>query len=747
MATQYNKLDSRVQKWIYKQGWKDLREVQKLSIDPILKANCDIVISAATAAGKTEAAFMPALTTTADIQTGFGILYISPLKALINDQHRRLEPLAETMDLKVTAWHGDSSVTKKKQVILKPNGVILITPESLESMLILRAGWVKKSFENIKYIIIDEYHAFLGSERGTQLQSLMHRLEDILELDRKIPRIALSATLGDMDSVLKSLRPDNSFPSILIEPTDPNEVKSSMLMQVRGYIEKIVKVEEAIENPEEYVEKTVSSDDQIAADLFTLLRGDSHLVFANSRKRTENFSALLSDLCRDNGVPNEFFPHHGSLSKEIRFDLESRLQRDSLPTTAVCTMTLELGIDIGKVKSVSQVTAPLSVSSLRQRLGRSGRRGDNPVLRMFISENELMVNSSIVDKLRLELLQSIAVLRLLIIEKWYEPADTDLYHFSTLIHQILAVISQWGGVRADRIWQLLCKSGSFNKITVDQFSQLLTFMGDKNLISQLSSGELTIGESGERLVNHYTFYAVFNTPEEYRVIVKGRTIGSIPLDSFVVNQQYIIFSGRRWKVIDIDNDKKVITLEASEGGKPPKFSNGSLIIHDKIRQEMLKVYTLADHRIDIGSRKIEFMDDTAINLFNEGVKLFQELELSKNRLTSHGRHVYLIPWMGDKVVNTLSILLITAGYKLSNFAGVIEIENSDIEDVRESLILFSLDNKFTNADLAKYVENKELEKFDKLLPENLLEIEYGAKAFNISRTIIWLKNEISNKCI
>ena len=195
-------------------------------------------------------------------------------------------------------------------------------------------------------------------------------------------------------------------------------------------------------------------------------------------------------------------------------------------------MTLELGIDIGKVKSVAQVTAPHSVSSLRQRLGRSGRRGDPAILRMFIAENELSAkDSNIVDKLRMELLQSAAMIRLLVSQKWYEPADTGLFHFSTLLHQVLAIIAQWGGVRAEQLWSLLCKSEIFKNVTIDHFKTLLQAMGEERLILQLSSGELALGDRGENLVGHYTFYAVFKTPEEYRIVVEGKTLGTLPVDS------------------------------------------------------------------------------------------------------------------------------------------------------------------------------------------------------------------------
>ena len=428
MKDEFALLNPTVRKWVYKQGWTDLRQIQKEAIGPILAGKSDIVISAPTAGGKTEAAFLPACSATAGETDGFGILYISPLKALINDQYRRLESLCDMLDMKVTPWHGDSSQSKKKDARRLPEGILLITPESLESLLIREAGWVQAAFESLKYVIIDEYHAFIGFERGNHLQSLLTRLENLLGRQHDpVPRLALSATLGDMDGVQRFLRPDNAFPCKLIIDS---ESRSSLKMQVRGYID------HATSETEDGVER------RVARDLYELLRGDSHLVFANSRERTEKFAALLSDLCCEKAAPNEFFPHHGSLSKELRSELELRLQKEALPTTAVCTMTLELGIDIGKVNSIAQVTAPHSVTSLRQRLGRSGRRGDPAKLRMFITEDELTANSSVSDRLRIELLQSVAMVRLLL-KKWYEPADSSLFHFSTLLHQILAIIAQW----------------------------------------------------------------------------------------------------------------------------------------------------------------------------------------------------------------------------------------------------------------------------------------------------------------
>lgn len=485
MSSAYNSLDPRVRKWIYKQGWSSLRPLQESSIPAILARDRDVLISAGTAAGKTEAFFLPACSAIADLTGGFGIIYISPLKALINDQHRRLESLGEALEMQVTPWHGDVPQSKKKKARTSPSGILLITPESLESLLINSLGWLKQAFSSVAYIVIDEFHAFIGSERGIQLLSLLNRIDHVLGRQlNPVPRVALSATLGELEKVPELLRPDKRLPCETV--TDSNST-ATLQVQVKGYLERV---------PEKGEELQSSAEQLVCADIFRLCRGDSHLVFANSRKRTESIAAILSDMCEANVVPNEFFPHHGSLARELREALEARLQKGNLPTTAVCTMTLELGIDIGKVQSVIQVTPPHSVSSLRQRMGRSGRRDSPSVLRMLITEPELTATSSIVDHLRLQLVQAMAMIRLMISKRWFEPADIRQKHYSTLLHQILAITAQWGGVRADQLWSQLCQTGPFRNVDINDFKSLLKHMGTCGLLSQLASGEIVVGAEG-----------------------------------------------------------------------------------------------------------------------------------------------------------------------------------------------------------------------------------------------------------
>ncbi|HHF3131244.1 TPA: DEAD/DEAH box helicase [Vibrio diabolicus] len=726
MINEHEKLDVRVQRWIFKQGWANLREIQCLAIEPILSAKTDLVISASTAAGKTEAFFLPAISAIANQDEGVGILYISPLKALINDQDRRLESLSDLMGLPVTPWHGDSAKSRKNKLKTTPAGIVLITPESLESLLIRDSGWMKSAFSDLKYIVIDEFHAFLGTERGHHLLSLLHRLEHLLgSLKKPIPRVALSATLGELDKVPLSLRPNQSLPCKIIRDSNSTSV---LKVQVKGYV-----------NPAQVDSETpIDAEYKICQDLFKFCRGGNHLVFANSRKRTESIAATLSDFCDQQCVPNEFFPHHGSLAKELREDLEKRLLQDQYPTTAVCTMTLELGIDIGKVNSVVQVTAPHSISSLRQRMGRSGRRGGPSILRVLIAEDELTKDSNVVDILRLELIQSLAMIRLLIGSKWYEPADLSLYHSSTLLHQILAVIAQWGGIRADQLFNLLCKEGPFQKVGVDDFKGLLGHMGNTNLITQLGNGELVLGILGERITSHYSFYAVFKTPEEYRVINGTKTLGTLPIDSLVLVGQNIVFGGKRWKVNDIDSDKKTIYVEHAKGGKPPKFGGSGMTIHDVVRQEMFRILKDGDYRISVGNKKVDFADAIAREQFKESVTFFQRSDLARKPLLKVGNSTYLFTWLGDKVVNTIVALLIMNGYEASAYAGVIEVEKTSVEGVKSTLCTLASKKLPSETELAQSVLEKQIDKFDEFLPEDILSIGYGTKAFDINGAKEWL---------
>lgn len=704
-----------VQRWVWTQKWTQMRDIQERSIEPILKADRDVIISASTAAGKSEAAFLPACTRLAETNPdGVGILYISPLKALINDQFRRFQSLCEILQIAITPWHGDVLRSLKDRQKKNPGGIILITPESLESLLLNQAAWCTKAFSSLNYIIIDELHAFPGTERGCQLQSLLHRIESLL--GRVVPRVALSATLGDMEQVAGFLRVSpKDFPCEFI---DSRTLHSVLKIQLRGYLD------EADDS-----EESAPALDRINEDIYRILRGKSHLIFANSRERTEKIVATLTELCNRNGVPNEFFPHHGNLSREIREEVEARLLQDKLPTSAVCTTTLELGIDIGSVDSIAQVTAPHSVTSLRQRLGRSGRRGDAALLRLFIHEEEITAKSHLLDRLRLETVQCIAMINLLL-EKWFEPASGNHYHLSTLVQQTLSVIGQYGGVRADQLWSLLCGKGPFCLVDQKIYMTLLKALGEHELITQMANGQLVLGARGERLVENYHFYTAFRTPEEYRLECEGRTIGTVPIDKPIDVGQLIIFAGRHWEVQSINPDRKVIALKGAAGGRPPKFGGDGQSLHNVVRKEMRRVY--------MDSSIPDYLDNRAKESLSEARECFHSLGLDNTGLLQMGRTVHLLPWRGDRITATITVLLRRAGLAADCFGGVIDIRNCTLDSFQKTRREILRDAQPTQEELARHIPDTIVEKHDWVIPPELRGLSYGKRHFDVAGAFEWM---------
>jgi len=721
-------LDEKVRRWVWEQGWTALRDAQEQAVAPILAGDTDVIIAAATATGKTEAAFLPICSRLlANESRNACVVYLSPLKALINDQFSRMEQLCERLDIPVHPWHGDISGSKKGKFLKKPTGILLITPESVESLFVNHGTAIPQLFGNLLYIVVDELHSFIGSERGQQLQSLLHRIE--FAIKRKVPRIGLSATIGDMQLAARFLRPDGASETEMIVSTATGQ---ELQLLLRGYIQTPTVVA-PVGDCEEGIQPDGSLFD-IGQNLFKTLRGSSNLVFANSRNRVEYFADLLRKMCEEQHLPNEFWPHHGSLSKDLREDAEAAIKNKSRPVSIVCTSTLEMGIDIGSVVSIAQVGVPPSVASMRQRLGRSGRRdGDPAILRIYIQEDELTENSGPSDCLRTGLVQTIAMVRLLL-AKWYEPPPSGGLHLSTLVQQMLSLIAQYGGITAAQAYNVLCKNGPFPLVGQQMFGEFLRSLGDQRLLMQASDGLLLHGQLGERLVNHYSFYTAFSSPEEYRLVSGDRTLGTLPLDRPVAVDSLLIFAGRRWLVVEVDSAKKVIVLKPSKGGVPPKFGGQAGWIQDRIRHEMFAVYT--ERSVPV------FLDAKAKKLLAEARENFMRFDLAKVRILPQGKTTYLFCWMGDRVMDTLAAMLRSKGMKAANEGIAIVVNNSSPDEVQNCLRALLKEGLPDAYELARSVANKATEKYDLFLTDELLSADYAASkldaegAFNALKTVV-----------
>lgn len=709
VSNSYEALHPRVKRWIWDQQWPTLRDVQAQSI-PVVLAGQDAIISAATASGKTEAAWLPiisSLATTPDTD-GVQAIYISPLKALINDQYGRLQTLCETAEIAISRRHGDIAGAERKTVAETPAGVLLITPESLEAMFVLQGHRVRTLFGQLRYVVVDELHSFIGAERGAQLQSLMHRLE--LTARRPIQRVALSATLADYKAAREFLRPGNAENVTVIESRDGEG--SELRLQVRGY--------ERQQIPRNLEAETTHSADHraIAEHLYNTVRGHDNLIFVNSRSGVEAYTDLLQQISTERKTPNEFFPHHGNLSKQFREDVEQRLKTDGQPTTAVCTSTLELGIDIGSADSVAQIGAPGSVAALRQRVGRTGRRDGKPaILRAYITEQAIDGNTSFLDRLRPSLIQTVAVVELML-QHWYEPPDTNGLHLSTEIQQTLSVIAQHGGAKASQLYTALSGDGPFRRVTVPMYTQLLRDMADAELISQEGDGTLHAGRVGEALLNHYSFYAVFETADEYRLLSAGRTLGTIPITFPVLEDSMMIFAGKRWRVVNIDSSTKTIDLVPARGGTPPRFSPSGQSVSDGVRKRMKAIYE--------GATVPAYLDSTAVKLLQQGRSAYREAGLEMGQASYDGRDTLLFPWRGTKVMNAMSLMLKSQG--LDTFADGISIScaGATLDEVYGCLVA-TTESSPDSVALASLVEVKEGAKYDRYLSADLLNRSYAAR--------------------
>jgi ATP-dependent Lhr-like helicase len=723
-----------VQRWIYDAGWERLRDAQEQAAARILAGDRDVIIAAATASGKTEAAWLPicsALARNRDAgTTGAGVqaMLISPLKALINDQYERLGQLCDRLDLPVHRWHGDVAASRKKLVLRAPEGVLLITPESIESMFVNHGDRLGRVLSDLRYVIVDELHSFVGTARGAQLQSLLHRIE--LVIGRRVPRIALSATLGDFSAAAQFLRPTRSGnPSVeIVSSTDDG---GEIRLQIRGYIATATGVGvggRRTTSPEDGTGDNVEMHDAgpIADHLFQTLRKNKNLIFANSRAAVEIYADMLSRRSRDADCRTQFLAHHGSLAKDLREHVEERLKDGGSPVTAICTSTLELGIDVGSVHSIAQIGAPLTVSSLRQRLGRSGRRPGQPaVLRLYISEAAKSTHAPPPDALRGELFQTVAMVELLL-ATWYEPPHTAGLHLSTLIQQILSVLAQHGGLRADQLYLMLCGDGPFIRVDQMSFIKLLRDLGRQDLIQQDPQGILMPGDRGDRILNHYSFYAAFQTSQDYRLVADGHTIGTLPVERPILPGTLLIFGGRRWRVLTIDLDQRVIQLTGSGAGQPPTFPGNGGEADDEVRRTMRALY--------LSQETPRYLDDTARRLLHEGREVFHRFGHAQQQIFVWGTETLLFPWAGDRVMNTILVTLTRHGLTVGQDGLCLTVRGTTPMELWELVQELAATPAPDPIDLATNVRVKIRDKYDRYLSDELLNLAYAARALDVPGT-------------
>ncbi len=715
MPSSYDLLHPEVQRWIRDEGWTELRQVQDRAIAAILGGGDDVLISAATAAGKTEAAFLPLITQAVNREaSGLAILYVSPLKALINDQARRLDGLCETLGLPLVRWHGDAPQGPKTRTFKDPRGVALITPESIEAMLVRRPGDARRLLGSLDGIVIDELHAFLRGPRGLHLASLLRRIDAMAE--RRPRRIGLSATIGDPSIAAAWLNPQAASTVVRIDVAGG---QPELRLQVRGYVQRDAVIGiDAIGPDGIRIKGDVDALSGIADHGFMHLRAGNNLLFAGSRRNVEELADRLRARSDAAGVPNAFLPHHGNLSRELREEVEGRLKAGDVPTTAIATTTLELGIDIGSVASIAQLGPPRSIAGLRQRLGRSGRRaGAAAVMRIYLREPA--APDGPLSRLHLPTVGAVAAVRLLL-DRFVEPPDRfDASSLSVAVQQTLSLIVERGGVTPAGLHRALFFNGALGMST-GELAILLRGMADPDagLIEQSPDGLLMLGREGERITVSRDFYANFDTDEEWRLVAGGRNLGTIPLSNAVAIGGLVGFAGRRWRIVSVDDAAKVVDVVSHPSGRLPQFDSGSgEPIHDRMAAEMLAV--LRDEDLP------PWADAVSNKLLQEARDTWSGMSRTDPSMIEVGRTTLLFTWRGSAFNALATVLFVSAGHHAeANDVGV------EIEGISRLELVALIPHLLTLLDaggLSKSVEGLRRAKYDAFVPEALLRLNWARR--------------------
>ena len=389
---------------------------------------------------------------------------------------------------------------------------------------------------------------------------------------------------------------------------------------------------------------------ELARALLLAGRGKTNLVFANKKSLIESVADELSTQAKALDLPDEIVVHHGSLSKETREHAEARLRADR-PCTAVCSNTLEMGIDIGAIDEVVQVSAPWSVTSLVQRLGRSGRRpGSKRILRGYFLEERVDATTGFWGRLHLGFVRAIAAIELLL-ERFIEAPRCDRAELSTLVQQVLSCAAETGGIRAHDLYERVVGSGAFNRLSKADFVELLRELGTRELLEQLPDATLVLGVKGLPLVDHYTFYAAFRATVEFQVIHGSRQIGLLPEDGLPPPGEHIILAGRRWRIEEIDPDRKQVFVVPSQGRRAPAFPPSGSDTDPRLHERMREVLSRADEP--------RYLDETALEILRQSRAAVQQIDLRRHvSRTDVGMRLLL--WAGTRVHRTLQLAFLAA---------------------------------------------------------------------------------------
>lgn len=585
----FNRYAPFIQDFIYQNNWESLRAIQVAAGDAIFNTDENVLLTASTASGKTEAAFFPILTEFyEDMPRSVGALYIGPLKALINDQFSRLNELCEQACIPVWHWHGDVPQSHKNKLLKNPSGILQITPESLEALLLHKHAAIARLFGDLRYIVIDEVHSLLRADRGGQTLCLIERLSRMAGVNPR--RIGLSATIGDPEGTGEFLASGTGRGTIIpkIEAKGTRWRLSMEHFYVQGpQSAQDKEVENALPELDAATDRAPESADPGIGYIFEHTRGKKCLVFVNSREECEAVTTTLRQYCEARHEPDRFLIHHGNLSASYRETAEAVMKDDEQYQTTVTTATLELGIDIGRLERAFQIDAPFTVSSFLQRMGRTGRRDLPPEMWFVMREEQPEARAMLPTTVPWKLLQGIALVQLYLEERWVEPPKLDRLPFSLLYHQTMSTLASCGEMSPAALASRVLPLSYFHRITQEDYRTLLRHLIEIDHIERTETGGLIVGLAGERIVNSFKFYAVFQENEEYTVRCGSQELGTIVKPPPAGEK--IALAGHVWVVEEVDHKRRLIYCEQVKGKVPAYFGECPGDIHTHVLERMRRV--------------------------------------------------------------------------------------------------------------------------------------------------------------
>ena len=713
MTDHFEELPWFLKEHVYRNKWNGFREIQSLAFDIFAGGDDHILISAGTSSGKTEAAMFPVISSLyANPCEGIGALYIGPLKALIDDQFARMELLLRDSCIQVTGWHGDVSDSVKGALMREPHGILQITPESLQNIIASDPEQLSFLFGRLRFVIIDEVHAFMDSERGQQLQCCLQMLEVAAGCSPR--RIGLSATLPDPAAAAEWLSADTGRNTSVV--SDPMVGKRIIRIQYNS-----IPSEE--EEGETERKKGITS---YYKRLYEDVRDKDCIVFVNSRFEAEITGRSLKTVAAAAGCKDMVHVHHGSISAELRKSAENALKDPIRPAAVVATVTLELGIDIGGLDTIVQIGPPLTCSSLVQRIGRSGRRG-NPPSMTIVCNGDGNKWWTMVEDIDMNLVKAVAMTLLVQRENWTEPPDASSLPYSLLYHQTLQYLKSGIGAKFKVLVSSILSLYPFRNITEEDYRILIGHMINQGHLIRMDDGTLLIGPKAENVVFNRDFCSVFKVRKEVEVLCDGKSIGSI--QDLPEVGDLIQLAGGVWEVIAVKEKMLTVEVVESDGDARNPWRSGTPGTDGRV-MEMMRAVLLSDKRYP-------FLDDAGNDRLDECRASAMENGVTELFTYMEDDIIRLHPWIGTRQFDTLRRMLsFIDGIEIRRYVQPYYIDV--VCDMVPDALLYEISKLQRTLDPEALVTDRDLlrtGKYDRFVAESLLSKAFAADRLDMDFTL------------